>query len=178
MDVRRRNPAALESAAKVIVAAVGKLSGSWLEGPGAALRSDVERSAYPGQRLGLPAEGRGAVAGFGRRLGAIVIDWFVCLLISGALTRHSLFGAHHPISPGWPLLALFVEYVALVPTIGSTIGMRLAGIGIRRLDGARLTLPWVVVRTILLLLVVPAVVYDRDQRGLHDKAANAVAIRL
>jgi hypothetical protein len=35
----------------------------------------------------------------------------------------------------------------------------------------------VLVRTVLLVLVVPAVVYDRDYRGLHDRASNAVVVR-
>jgi len=49
---------------------------------------------------------------------------------------------------------------------------------VRRLDGGRVAWLWVLVRTVLLLLVIPAVVYDRDQRGLHDKAAGAIAVRL
>jgi hypothetical protein len=34
------------------------------------------------------------------------------------------------------------------------------------------------VRTILLLLVVPALIADRDLRGLHDRAANTIVIRI
>jgi len=56
--------------------------------------------------------------------------------------------------------------------------MRLCGIAVMRLDGGRVTLPAVVVRTFLLLLFVPAVIYDRDRRGLHDKAAGSVVVRL
>jgi uncharacterized RDD family membrane protein YckC len=37
--------------------------------------------------------------------------------------------------------------------------------------------PAIVVRTGLLLLVLPAVVYDRDGRGLHDRAAGTVVVR-
>ena len=37
---------------------------------------------------------------------------------------------------------------------------------------------WVVVRTVLLLIVVPALVIDRDQRGLHDRAANSITVRI
>ncbi len=70
------------------------------------------------------------------------------------------------------------EYIVLVSLIGRTIGMRLCGIGIMRLDGRRVSFPWVVVRTLLLVLVVPAVIYDRDRRGLHDKAAGSVVVRL
>ena len=160
------------------VTRTGGSRGSWLEGPGAAVTPDADPLAYPGKRLGLPATGSHSVAGFGRRLAALIVDWLLCLLIAAALTRHPAFDAAHPISPAWPTLVLAVEYVALLSFVGSTVGMRLFGIGVRRLDGGRVAFSWVVVRTVLLLLVIPAVVYDRDQRGLHDKASGAVAVRL
>lgn len=163
---------------KAIVAGMGRISGSWLEGPGTSIRADGEGASYPGERLGLPASGPHSVAGYGRRLGALFADWIICLLIASAIARRSAFDGHHPLNPGWPLAVLAVEYVLLLATVGSTVGMRLFGIGVRRLDGRRLPLLWAIVRTVLLILVIPAVVYDRDQRGLHDKAADAVAVRL
>jgi uncharacterized RDD family membrane protein YckC len=33
-------------------------------------------------------------------------------------------------------------------------------------------------RTLLLALVIPAVVYDRDRRGLHDKVGATVVVRV
>ena len=33
------------------------------------------------------------------------------------------------------------------------------------------------VRAVLLCLVIPAVIFDPDQRGLHDKAMNTLLIR-
>ena len=37
---------------------------------------------------------------------------------------------------------------------------------------------WGLVRTVLLLTVIPPLVTDRDLRGLHDRAANTIVIRL
>jgi hypothetical protein len=34
-----------------------------------------------------------------------------------------------------------------------------------------------VVRSVLLCLVIPAVIFDPDQRGVHDKAMNTVLVR-
>ena len=49
---------------------------SWM--PGSARRTErATDSDYPGERLGLPAAGVGSVAGFGRRLAALTIDWFI-----------------------------------------------------------------------------------------------------
>jgi uncharacterized RDD family membrane protein YckC len=157
------------------VTGVGKVSGSWLEGPGGSVRSDADPTGYPGKRLGLPASGTGSVAGFGRRLGALFVDWIIALLIAAALTGRSAFDGAHAVAPGWPVLVFAVEYVVLLSLLGTTIGMRLFGIGVRAVDGGRLAFRWVVVRTVLLVL---GIFYDRDQRGLHDKAAGAVAVRL
>ncbi|MFE7120750.1 RDD family protein, partial [Streptomyces sp. NPDC057654] len=36
----------------------------------------------------------------------------------------------------------------------------------------------VALRSVLLVVVIPAVVWDRDSRGLHDKLARAVQVRI
>ena len=46
------------------------------------------------------------------------------------------------------------------------------------LDGKPVGLLWGLVRTVLLLTVIPPLVTDRDLRGLHDRAANTIVIRL
>jgi uncharacterized RDD family membrane protein YckC len=159
----------------VIRVATGR--GSWLDGPRQNEAPPTGNApSYPGERLGLPPTGRRSVAGFGRRLGALIVDWLIAVLIGSALT------GHRPLTPGsnspWISVVFAAEYVVLGSLIGRTIGMRLFGIGLIGLDGRRLN-PWsVIVRTALLLLVVPAVIYDRDQRGLHDKAAGSIAVRL
>ena len=43
---------------------------------------------YRGQRLGLPEEGPGLDRPLGRRLGALFVDWALCVLIAyGLITR-------------------------------------------------------------------------------------------
>jgi uncharacterized RDD family membrane protein YckC len=132
---------------------------------------DVE---YPGRRLGLPEEGSGAVAGFGRRIGALLVDWLICTwAIAGGL-----LGARG-VDAGWVGLGVFaVEYVLLLGTIGMTFGMRLFGVRIVSVAGGRVPFIGVLVRTLLLCLALPALIWDRDQRGLHDKAAGTIAVRL
>jgi uncharacterized RDD family membrane protein YckC len=129
---------------------------------------------YPGERLGLPEQGSGAIGGIGRRLGAIVVDWLICTwAIAQGLLRVSTADA------GWAGLAVFaVEYILLVGTIGMTFGMRLFGVRVAALSGGRPRFLSVLIRTLLLCLAVPALIWDRDQRGLHDKAAGTVVVRL
>ena len=78
-----------------------------------------------------------------------------------------------------PLFVFAVMTAALLVLFGTTVGKRLVGIRITA-TGER-NWPWpvaMVVRTLLLCLALPAVVYDRDQRGLHDRAAGTVNQRL
>jgi len=141
--------------------------GSWLSGPYQAVGSDTTQD-YRGQRLGLPATGTGSVAGIGRRLVALLVDWLACRLIVVGLLSLS----------NWWVPAVFaIEYMLLVSTLGSTLGMRLVGIRVSALGGGMPGPLGVVVRTLLLLLVIPAVVYDRDTRGLHDRATGTVVVR-
>jgi uncharacterized RDD family membrane protein YckC len=37
---------------------------------------------------------------------------------------------------------------------------------------------WAAVRTLLLLCVIPALLVDRDLRGMHDRAADTVVVRV
>lgn len=138
--------------------------GSWLTGPDT---SGI--SKYPGERLGLPESGPGSIARAGRRILAICIDWVIALAIS-----NFAFGGNQ-----WATLAVFaVEQSLLIGTLGYSIGHRVAGIRVVRLGGAPAGPLAALVRTLLLCLVIPAVVFDPDQRGLHDKAMDTILIRM
>jgi uncharacterized RDD family membrane protein YckC len=127
-----------------------------------------DRPAYPGERFGLPEDGARSVASMGRRLGALLIDWFACSLIAVA-AFHDQY---------WTLVVFAVEDYLLTALTGLTLGKRLAGIRVARLDGKPVGFGWALVRTLLLLTVIPPLVTDRDLRGLHDRAANTVVIRI
>ena len=126
----------------------------------------------PGVRLGLPATGRGSVAGWGRRFLGLLVDWVVASIISRAFVDDVL-------GPQFGPLAVFaLMHVLLVSTIGTTLGHFAVGVVVRRVDAPRpVGLLRGVYRTILLCLVIPAVVSDPDRRGLHDKGAQTVVVR-
>jgi uncharacterized RDD family membrane protein YckC len=136
---------------------------------------------YPGQRFGLPESGRGSVAGWSRRLGALIIDWIACSIITIAFFYHP--SASHAGGSVleqqrlWTLAVFAVEDILLTGLTGFTIGKRLLGVRVARLDGKPVGLVRALVRTALLMLVVPAMMMDRDLRGLQDKAAQTVVIR-
>ncbi|WP_116244434.1 RDD family protein [Nocardiopsis sp. FIRDI 009] len=150
---------------------------------GAAAPEDDFR--YRGNRLGLPESGPGSVPGVGRRLAGLALDWILAMLLALAAYRTGLVGAGAatpaeipPLISNTALVVYAALSIALLTLFGTTVGRRLVGVGITA-TGER-SWPWFVsmtVRTLLLCLVIPAVIYDRDTRGLHDRAAGTVATR-
>lgn len=135
--------------------------------------SPDENPGYPGQGLGLPETGPGSVASQVRRLGALVIDWLICTLIVVAFVRPPRADVEY-----WTLLIFVVQDIMLTGFTGFTVGKRLLGIRVVRPDGKMIGPLWSVVRTFMLLLILPPLVINADIRGLHDRAANTVVVRL
>lgn len=152
---------------------------SWLSGPGSVhplTRPDGTPWAYPGERLGLPAEGSGSVARFGRRAGALLVDWFASVLLVRLFFPALDYGT--PAS-SFTTLGIFAAHVALFTWLaGSSFGQRLFGLQVVRVDGGGAPgLLRALGRTLLLCLAVPPLVWDRDQRGLHDRLVGTVLLR-
>lgn len=123
----------------------------------------------------MPREGAGAIGRFGRRALGALIDWTLCQLVAYAVFSVP-FGEAGPHS--FVPLALFaVENLLLVGTLGYTIGHRIVGLQVRSLSGGAARPLQVLVRTVLLCLFLPAMFWDKDGRGLHDKSAGTVIVR-
>ena len=125
--------------------------------------------------------GPGSVAPMGRRLLALIVDWVLCDLIASALVGHSLFkvtDAHYQDAQWLTLLLYVVEVYLLTAVSGLTVGKRLFRIRAIRTNGAVSGFKWAAVRTLLLLFVIPACITDRDMRGLHDRAADTIVVRM
>lgn len=126
----------------------------------------------------MPREGAGSVARFGRRLVAAFVDWVLCTFIASALFAVPLPFTALAGQRSYVVLLIFAaENLLLVGTLGYTIGHRLLGLRVRALDEAAARPFQVLVRTVLLCLFLPAMFWDADGRGLHDKAAGTVIVR-
>jgi uncharacterized RDD family membrane protein YckC len=124
-----------------------------------------------GAALGLPREGPGSLATFGQRIGAFLVDAFASALVAGLVTAPDLPG-------NWSLLTFGVMTVVFLVATGQTPGMRLLGLRLAHpQQGGRLAVWRAVVRTGLLVLLVPALVVDGDGRGLHDRLTDTAVIR-
>jgi uncharacterized RDD family membrane protein YckC len=109
-------------------------------------------------------------ASLSRRFGALLVDWLLCLLISGAFADPT----EAPwLAPG----ILLVVYGLFLGFFGQTLGMRLLRIRcVSMATGGPVGVPRAILRGALLLLAVPALIMDKDGRGLHDKAAGSMVV--
>ncbi|MEU9138295.1 RDD family protein [Streptomyces sp. NPDC048404] len=147
--------------------------GSWLSGPRAAAEEAGVDFGYRGEQLGLPEHGPGSIARPGRRLAALAVDWGLCLLIAYGL----LTDGYDQATGNWALLVFFVLGVLTVGSVGFTPGKRLLGLRVVAEGGGRPNPLRVLLRTALLCVAVPALIWDRDGRGLHDRLARTLEVR-
>ena len=149
--------------------------GSWLSGPKAALAEQGMDFGYPGQRFGLPKQGIGSVARMGRRIIALMIDWIAAILVTHLAFPDLVYGSE--VFAAATLGIFAAQVFLLTATTGASFGYKLAGIRLISISSAPITFLKVLVRTALLCLVVPALIWDRDGRGLHDKAVGTITMR-
>ncbi|EOM76041.1 RDD family protein [Rhodococcus rhodnii] len=155
-----------------------RITGSWLSGPSAALpeNSDGAEQAYRGQNLGLPPNGPGSIPGPGRRIGGLMIDWFLSMGVATLITGADIpFGG---LMPTMTLIVWFVMGVVCVTLFSYTPGQLFLGMRVGRIDApARVGFVRALGRQALLSFVVPATITDIDGRGMHDRATGVAMIR-
>lgn len=127
----------------------------------------TETTNWPGKRLGLPESGSGSLAKVGRRGLALGLDWALSMMVSQAF-----FAADATAT----LLAYAVVQWLMVATLGASFGHLIFRMRVRKLDGSPVGLIASLIRVGLILLVIPATIWDADNRGLHDKAAKTVLV--
>ena len=115
-------------------------------------------------------------AGYGRRFLAICIDWAIATF-SAALViplQSSSLG------PSLTRLGVFILEVAVLTSLGgASAGQRILRLRVLTHPDYLFVKPApIFLRTFLIALVIPAVVTDKDGRGLHDRIARTVVMRL
>lgn len=114
------------------------------------------------------------MARLGRRIGALVIDWALASILSVAFFSTGPWQTN-----GWITLGLFAaEQVVFLLLLNGSVGHLFLRMRVVPVRPGYLGLWRPLVRTVLLCVVIPAVIWDRDQRGLHDRAAGTVLVRV
>jgi len=113
-----------------------------------------------------------AAAGFGRKTAAFLVDAVLCALVAGLFT-----GPHR--APGnWSLLVFVLVYPVFIGFFGQSPGMRLLGIHCEGVADARpIGVFRAVLRTLLLVLLVPALLTGPDGRPWHDRIVGSIVLR-
>lgn len=125
-------------------------------------------SGWPGKPLGLPESGPRSVGRPGRRFIALAIDWGIAVILSVAFFSYD----------GWATLAIFAgAQVLFLLTVNGSVGHLIMGMRVVPIAGGYLGVWRPLARTILLCLVIPAVIWDTDQRGMHDRIIGTVLVR-
>ena len=115
-------------------------------------------------------------ATLGRRLIGITIDWLACYFIVAGFSGG--FGRGTASRP-FEVLALFAfEYFLLVALQGQSLGHRAMRMKVITFpEGGPLTFRQALIRTALLLLIVTAITYDENGRGIHERLSRSATIR-
>jgi uncharacterized RDD family membrane protein YckC len=124
---------------------------------------------WPGKRLGLPAHGPRSIGRLGRRLAALAVDWLVASGVTALI-----FGLDAQLQTVAVFAALQIVFI---PLLSGSIGHLVVGLRVVPLEPRWIGVLKPVVRTLLLAVVIPAVIWDTDQRGLHDKIAGTILVR-
>lgn len=122
----------------------------------------------PGSTWGLPPTGLGSVAPASLRLASYAIDWAVCAIASLLLTDRGL-------ALVWPLFTGMS--ILLLSLFGVTIGQFVLHLRVQPV-ARRWPMPIrATVRTVLLLLLIPTLIWNRDGQPLQDVAAGTAVVR-
>jgi uncharacterized RDD family membrane protein YckC len=112
-------------------------------------------------------------AGMGRRLGAIFIDSYCSYLVAAALEPR-----HQSLRLLLQLSILFIEISLLTSLQGASFGQmvtRLKVIDSR--DGQALSIPRILARTAMIVLVLPAI-FRNNGRAVHDIVTNSTVVKI
>lgn len=135
----------------------------------------VADESYPGQRLGLPAEGHGSLASWRARIAALLLDWAVCMGVAVLL-----FGTEVLTGSDWRawmiLATFFVQSTVLSWLLGGSLGQVVCRLAVARLDRQPLGIARAVLRAAMISLALPALVIGPDRRNLADLAAGTAVI--
>lgn len=159
-----------------ILDAMARMMGSWLSGPSAALPKDqTAAQAYRGELLGLPADGPGSLATTGRRIGALVIDWFMSAGVVMLFMQQAPWDSY---VSTYTLGLWFVVGLVCVTLFSFTPGQYAMGLQVARVDGpVPVGFLRALARQALIVFIAPAVITDVDGRGMHDRATGTALVR-
>lgn len=114
----------------------------------------------------------------GRRMLGITIDWLTAYAVTlGFFAGSGSFLERSRGAGTTVLIVLTVQYLVLVTLGGSSFGHRMVGLKVVRFsDGGAVTPVQALIRTALLVIIVTAITFDDDGRGVNERLSNTVLV--
>jgi uncharacterized RDD family membrane protein YckC len=117
-------------------------------------------------------------ASWPRRIAALIVDWLGSALVTVLILGPARY-SNDPASSWYVMGVYLVEATIGTALAGASFGQLLLRIRVWRTDGRPLSLLAALLRTLLICLVVPPLIFKPESgRGLHDLATDAAAYRL
>ena len=112
--------------------------------------------------------------GQGRRMVGLLIDWALCYFITWGFFADPGTGAFTPI-----VYFLYLgQYLFFSVLGGATPGHRIVGLKIVSFSDAQMPTPrQALIRTALLAIVITAITFDQNGRGINERFSGTVLIR-
>ena len=107
----------------------------------------------------------------GKRILALIIDWVAAILVAQVIPNGPDYGTQS--NSLLTLLVFAIEVTLFTWMMGSSFGQRIVGLRVRDLiKDSNPTLVQSLIRTLLIVLLIPPLLADAAGRGLHDRIAK------
>ncbi len=109
----------------------------------------------------------------------ITIDWFAAYAVTlGFFAGGGTFLERTRGAGGTVLIVLALEYLILVTLTGSSFGHRIVGLKVIRFsDGGAVTPLQALIRTVLMIIIITAITFDENGRGVNERLSNTVLVK-
>ena len=106
-----------------------------------------------------------------KRILALIIDWVAAILVVQVIPNGPDYGTQT--NSLLTLIVFAIEVTLFTWMMGSSFGQRIVGLRVRDLiKDSNPTLVQSLIRTLLIVLLIPPLLADAAGRGLHDRIAK------
>ena len=109
----------------------------------------------------------------------ITLDWLAAYAVSlGFFAGGGSFLERSRGIGGTVLIVMAIEYVVLVSLGGASFGHRIVGLKVVRFsDGGSVTPLQALIRTALMVIIITAITFDENGRGINERLSNTVLVK-
>lgn len=107
----------------------------------------------------------------GKRILALIFDWVAAILVVQVIPNGPDYGTQS--NSLLTLLVFAIEVTLFTWMMGSSFGQRIVGLRVKDLiKDSNPTLVQSLIRTLLIVVLIPPLLADAEGRGLHDRIAK------